>query len=60
MKDTVEQVTLDRDTLEALVYTLKLYMLADRCACEGTCAHACELCIWCCGTTALTAIGEEP
>ena len=57
MKDTGSEVTLDRDTLEGLVYTLKLYMLGDRCACEGTCSDDCELCLWCCGKTAIRHSG---
>ena len=51
----------DRGSLEAVVYTLKLYMLADQCVCEtAPCPEDCEMCMYCCGTTALKGIGEEP
>ena len=57
------QQLVDRGALEAIVYGLKLYMLGDHCACDpGTCTpeQDCDMCMYCCGRTALRNVGEEP
>ena len=59
MEQVGELVTIDRETLEALVYGLALYMFGDKCLCEESCTEDCQGCMWCCGVTAIRHSGVK-